>query len=87
MRKLRPQAVARLRGFSQAGAKLVRKNEVVLRCVQQLAGPEEDARKRWNQEHAAGAIRAVENQHRIRNAAARIPLRRADGRVVQPHLG
>ncbi len=87
VRKLRAQAVARLGGFSQARAELIRKNEVVLRRVQQLAGPEEHARKRGDQEHAAGAVRAMKNQHGIRDAAVCVPLRRADRRVVQPHLG
>ena len=52
-----------------------------------MARPEERAGKRWNQEHAARAIRSVENQHGIRDLAVRIALRRADRRVMQPNFG
>ena len=87
VRKFRAQAVARFRGFSEARAELVGENQIIFRRIEQLAGAEEHARERRNEPHAAGAIGAVQNQHGVGDAPARVALRRAERRVVQPHLG
>ena len=84
--KFGPQAVARFRGFSEAGAELIGKNQIIFRRIEQLAGAKEHSRKRRNKPHAAGAIRAVQNQHGVGDAAAGVAVRRADRRVMQPHL-
>ena len=45
VRKFRPQAVARFRGFSEAGAELIGKNQIIFRRIEQLAGAEEHTRE------------------------------------------
>ncbi len=87
VRKFPAQAVAGLRGFSEAAAELIGKNHKIFRGVQQLAGAEEHARECGNQPHFAGAIGAVQNHHGVRDAAARVAARFTERRVMQPHFG
>src|SRR6266849_9747898 len=86
MRELGAQAVARLGGFPKAAAELIGKNQVILRGVEQLAGAEEHAAEGGDEKNFAGAVRAVKNQDGVGDAAARIALRCANGRVVQANL-
>jgi hypothetical protein len=86
MGKFRAQAVARFRGFSEARAKLVGKDQLIFRRIQQLARAEEHTRERRDQPDSPGAIRPMKNQYGVRDAARGIAPRRPQRCIVQPHF-
>jgi len=82
--KLRVHAVARLR--RPAATEAVGQDEVVLRGVEDLPGPEELSRERRVEEVLAGACRTVEQQDRVRHMAGAVALRSPERGVVQADL-
>src|SRR5271166_6243890 len=86
MRKFRPQAITRLRGFSEPTAQLIGENQIVLGRIEQLAWAEQYSRERRDQPHFAGAIGAVQNQYGVCDTSAGVSLRLAQRRIVQLHF-
>ena len=84
MRKLRPQAVARLAGFPVANA--VGENDEILRRVQRLARPKKFGREERRKELRSTSRRPVRDEHGIAHHALRIALRRAERAVMDSQL-
>jgi hypothetical protein len=85
MRKSHMQSIAGFAGLPMPDP--IRQDDVVARRVEQLARPKQHARELRRDELLARASGSVKHHDRVRNSAAGIALRRAEGRVVQPQAG
>src|SRR5262249_42036712 len=81
---VRAQPVARLAGLAVADA--VRQDDVVARCIQELARAEQNAAKSVGEKLRARAAGAVKHQHRVADDAALVALRLSQGCIVQLQL-